>query len=283
MPAGETVQTTTAWAVERLRPAEAESSAPIWGVGAGADAVTTVVEPCLHPAPGERQMARLTRLRGEARLYHPVVSRARPQGRRPPWGERLAAPPHHVYWSTSGRAGRAWGDGRRRTCRYQQRRGRWAVRGPAIPVHVCAVAVSGSRAPWCLVTTALDLAAAQVVEACAARVRQDDGCRDHTQRLGLAACRAWTQEPGLRTFPGQLVALTLRRLLQFRLDQTCGRGSWWSQPEWYAQKRHGSSRDLCRLFWRPRWVCSQRVVALEAQQKPSQAPALQGTAVSRAA
>jgi hypothetical protein len=283
VPAGETVQTTTAWAVELLRPAEAESSAPIVGVCDGAYAVTTVVEPCLNPAPGERKMEMLTRLRVDARLYHPVVSRARPKGRRPKGGERLAAPPHHVYWSTSWRAGRAWVYGRRRTCRYTQLRCRWAVSGPEIPVHVFAVAVSGSREPWFLVTTALDLSAAQVVEAFAARFRQEDGFRDHKQRLGREECRAWTKEPVRRTFQVHMVALTLLRLLQCRLDQTCGIGSWWSQPEWYAQKRHGSIRDLCRLFWRHRSVFSQLLVALEEQKKPSQAPALQGNAVSRAA
>ena len=283
VPAGETVQTTTAWAVERWRQAEAASSAPIVGGGAGAYAVTTVVEPCLNPAPGDRKLARLPRRRGEARLYHPVVSRARPKGRRPQGGERLAAPPHHVYGSTSGRAGRAWGEGRRRTCRSKPLRCRWAVSGPEIPVPVVAVAVSGSRAPWFRVTTALDRSAAQVVEACAARVRQADGVRDHTQRLGMEACRAWTKAPGRRTFQGPMVALTLLRLLQCRLDQTCGRGSWWSTPAWYAQKRHGSIRDLCRLFWRHRSVCSPLLVALEEQQNPSQAPARQGNAVSRAA
>jgi hypothetical protein len=150
-------------------------------------------------------------------------------------------------------------------------------------VPVFAVAVSGDREPWFLVTTALELSAAQVVEACAARFRQEDGCRDHTQRLGREECRAWTKAPVRRTFQGPMVALTRLRLLQFRLDQTCGRGRWWSTPAWDAQKRQGSIRDLCRLCWRQRSVCSQLVVALEEQKKPSQAPALQGNAVSRAA
>ena len=278
VPAGETVQTTTAWAVALWRHAAAASRAPLVGGGAGADAVTTVGAPCLNPAPGDRQLARLTRRRGEARLDPPVVSRARPQG-----GERRAAPPHHGYCSPAGRAGRAWGDGRRRTCRSTPLRCRWAVSGPAIPVQVFAVAVSGDRAPWCRVTTALARSAAQVVAACAARVRQEDGGRDHQQRLGRDACRAWTKAPGLRTFQGPMVALPLLRRLQCRLDQTCGRGSWWSKPAGYAQQRHGSIRDLCRLCWRHRSVFSPRLVALEEQKKPSQAPALQGNAVSRAA
>ena len=150
-------------------------------------------------------------------------------------------------------------------------------------MHVFVVAVPGYREPWFLVTTALDLSAAQVVEAFAARFRQEDGFRDHKQRLGMEECRAWTKEPVLRTFQVQMVALTLLRLLQFRLDQTSGMGNWWSKPEWYAQKRHGSIRDLCRLFRRHRAVFSQLLVALEEQKKPCQAPTLQGSAVHRAA
>jgi hypothetical protein len=115
-------------------------------------------------------------------------------------------------------------------------------------VHVFVVAVPGYREPWSLVTTALDLSATQVVEAFAARFRQEDGFRDHKQRLGMEECWAWTKEPVLRTFQVQMVALTLLRLLQYRLEQTIGTGSWWSKPEWDTQKRHGSIRDLRRLF-----------------------------------
>jgi hypothetical protein len=99
----------------------------------------------------------------------------------------------------------------------------------------------------------------------------------------MEECRAWTKEPVQRTFQVQMVALTLLRLLQCRLDQTGGMGSWWSKPEWYVQKRHGSIRDLCRVFWRHRAVFSHLLVALEESEKPCQAPALQGNAVSRAA
>jgi hypothetical protein len=283
MPTGETFQTKTAWAVELLRPAEAESSAPILGMFDGAYAVATVVDPCLNPGPGARRIALLTRLRVDARWYSPVVSRARQKGRRPKWGERLAAPQHHVYWATAWQAGRAWVYGRRRTFRYTHLRCRWSVSGPDIPVQVFVVAVPGYREPWFLVTPALDLSAAQVVEAFAARFRQEDGFRDHKQRLGMEECRAWTKEPVLRTFQVHMGALTLLRLLQCRLDQTSGMASWWSKPEWYPQKRHGSIRDLRRLCWRHREVFSQLLVALEERAKPSQAPPLQGNAVNRAA
>jgi hypothetical protein len=150
-------------------------------------------------------------------------------------------------------------------------------------VHVFVVAMPGYQEPWFLVTTALDLSAAHVVEAFAARVRQEDGFRDHTQRLGMEACRAWTKEPVLRTFQVQLVALTLLRLLQYRLEQTRGMGNWWSKPEWYAQKRHGSIRDLCRLFWRHRATFSQLFMALEEREKLGHPLAPQGNAVSSAA
>jgi DDE superfamily endonuclease len=283
VPAGESFRTKTAWAVERLRQADAELTAPILGVFDGAYAVETVVGPCVNPGPGQRQIEILTRLRVDARLYHPVVARPHLKERRPKWGERLAAPQHHVYWATSWRNARTWVYGRIRRFRYKHLRCRWAVSGPQIPVHVFVVEVPGYRDAWFLVTTALDLSAAQVVEAFAARFRQEDGFRDHKQRLGMEQCRAWTKEPVLRIFQVQMVALTLLRLLQFRLDQTWGAGSLWSKPEWHAQKRHASIRDLCRLFWRHRAAFSQLLVALEEREKSRQALALQGNVVNRVA
>jgi hypothetical protein len=150
-------------------------------------------------------------------------------------------------------------------------------------VHVFVVEVPGYREPWFLVTTALDLSAAQVVEAFAARFRQEDGFRDHKQRLGMEECRAWTKEPVQRTFQVQMVALTLLRLLQFRLDQTWGAGSWWHKPEWHPQKRQASIRDLCRLFWRHRAVFSQLLVSLEDLEKTPQTLSQPRNSVSRAA
>jgi hypothetical protein len=280
---GETCHTKTAWAIVLLRQADAESIAPLLGVFDGAYAVATVVEPCMNPAPGQRRIEILTRLRVDARLYQPLVPRARRKGRRPKWGERLAAPQHHVYGSSSWRTGRAWVYGRIRRCRYKQQRCRWSVSGPHLPVHVFVVEVPGYREPWFLVTTALELSAAQVVEAFAARFRQEDGFRDHKQRLGMEECRAWTKEPVQRTFQVQMVALTLLRLRQFRLDQTWGAGSWWHKPEWYPQTRHASIRDLCRLFWRHRTVFSQLLVSLEDMENTPQALLQPGNSVSRAA
>jgi hypothetical protein len=139
------------------------------------------------------------------------------------------------------------------------------------------VVVDGYAKPWFLVTSALDLSAAQVVEAFTARVRQEDGFRDHKQRLGMEACGAWTKEPVLRTFQVQLLALTLLRLLQLRLDQAWGAHSWWLTPAWNPRKRHGSILDLRRLFWRHRAVFSQLLLGLEEVEKiaPPSLPAEQ--------
>ncbi len=68
-----------------------------------------------------------------------------------------------------------------------------------MPVHVVVVDMAGDEEPWCLVTSALDLAAAAVVEVFTARFRQEEAIRDHQQRLGMEECRAWTKEPILRT------------------------------------------------------------------------------------
>jgi hypothetical protein len=67
---------------------------------------------------------------------------------------------------------------------------RWSVSGAHTPIQVLVVVVDGDEEPWFLVTSALDWSAAQVVEAFTARFRQEDGVRDHTQRLGMEECRA---------------------------------------------------------------------------------------------
>jgi hypothetical protein len=46
-----------------------------------------------------------------------------------------------------------------RAFRSKRRRRRWSVSGPKLPVHAFVVEVPGYRNPWCLVTTALELAA----------------------------------------------------------------------------------------------------------------------------
>jgi DDE superfamily endonuclease len=267
LPMGESFQTKTALAVELLRQADAASAAPILGVFDGAYAVDTVVEPCLHPRAGQRRIEILTRLRVDARLYHAALPTRQGKGRRPIWGPRLAAPQHHVYWAASWQNGRAWVYGRMRPFQYKQVRCRWAVSGPQLPVHVVVVEVAGYQRPWFLVTSALDLSAVQVVEAFAARFRQEATFRDHKQRLGMEECRAWTKEPILRTFQVQLVALTLLRLLQERLTQGWEQGSWWFKPAWNRQKHHASVLDLRRLFWRHRTSFAHFLVHLEELEK----------------
>jgi len=107
LPADETCQAKTALAVAMLRQAEAESAAPILGVFDGAYAVDTVVRPCLEPETGQQRVELVTRLRADARLYHPVGARLRAKGRPPKWGARVAAPQHHVYWPAAWQASRA--------------------------------------------------------------------------------------------------------------------------------------------------------------------------------
>jgi hypothetical protein len=189
-PAGDPFRTKTALAVELWRQADAASRAPLLAVLDGADAMDTVVRPCLEPGPGPRRLAVVTRLRAEARLYHPVGARPHAQGRPPAWGPRIAAPQPQVSWPVSWQASPAWVYGRPRHFPYTQFRCRGAVSGPQIPGHVLVIHMAGDAEPWFLSTSALDLSAAHVVEAWAARFRQGDGFRDHKPRLGSEACRA---------------------------------------------------------------------------------------------
>ena len=258
-------KTTLAAAV--LRQAEAGSAAPLLAVFAGAYAVETVSRPCLAPQEAPRRSELVPRVRADARLDQPLRGRAPAKGRRPGGGARLAAPQHHVSWPVSWQRRRAWGYGRRRRCRDTQRRCRWAVRGPQIPVHVVVLEMAGEVAPWFLVTSAVDLAAAQVVEAWTARFRPADGVRDHKPRLGLEEGRAWTKAPMLRTLQVQLVTLTLLRLRPARLDQAWGPDPWWCKPAWNPHKRPASVLDLRRRFGRYRTEFSQCLVQLEALEK----------------
>lgn len=269
LPAKETFCTKTQLAVEMLQEADTESQTRILAVFDGAYAVRTVVRPCLTPAAGQRRIDVVTRLRVDARLYHPpVANRWRPDGTKRPgperkWGRRMANPSHHEQWKTPWRQSRAWIYGRMRTIRYKQVLCQWSVSGSPHLVHAFAVEVEGYEEPWYLVTTALDLSPEEVVELFAARYRQENSFRDHKQRLGMEECRAWTKEPILRTFQVQSIALTLLRLLQFRLDAACGERTWWDKPEWNRHKAHPSILDLRRLFWRYRPRIAQLLRALE--------------------
>ena len=113
-----------------------------------------------------------------------------------------------------------------------------------------------------------------MVAAFAARFRQEDGFRDHKQRLGMEECRAWTKEPILRTFQVQMVAQTLLRLLQFALDAECGSATWWTPPDWNRKKKGPSLLDVRRLLWRYRQDFSHFLAELEEMRKvePENAP-----------
>jgi hypothetical protein len=268
LPEGEIFRTKTDRAVEMLRQADAASDAPILGVCDGAFAMKTVVRPCIRPPSGRRRIEIVTRLRKDARLYHPLMVEPRPEGKkrngRPrKWGRRMVAPQGHDQWNAPWHKGSAWVYGRVRKIRYQRVRCQWSVSGPGERVHVFVFEVEGYDKPWFVVTTAPDLSGEQVVEAFAARFRQEDGFRDHKQRLGMEECRAWTKEPVLRTFQVQMLAMTLLRLMQIRLDATWGEGSYWLKPEWNRRKQHPSILDLRRLFWRHRARFSKLLLKLE--------------------
>ena len=128
--------------------------------------------------------------------------------------------------------------------------------------------VPGYDKLWATIASADDLSAGQVLSANGGRFRQEDGFRDHKQRLGMEECRAWTKEPVLRTFQIQMTALTLLRLMQFRLARRFGE-AWCPPPPWNLGKRHVSILDLRRLFWKHRSRFSQVMSALDDLRKTS--------------
>jgi hypothetical protein len=71
--------------------------------------------------------------------------------------------------------------------------------------------VPGYDKLWSTITSPEDLSPGQVLSGNGGRFRQEDGFRDHKQRLGMEECRAWTKEPILRTFQVQTLAQTLLR------------------------------------------------------------------------
>jgi len=264
-PVGQRFRTKTSLLVEMLREAAAESQQPILGVFDGAYATETVIRPCLNPREGQRRIEFVTRLRKDARLYHPLEEqRKNPRGGRPrKWGRRMAAPQNHEKWDVAWASGRAFIYGRVRRFRYKRVLCQWAVAGPEHLVHAYVFEVEGYKKPFYTVSSAMDLSPSQTVAVAAARYRQEDGFRDHKQRLGMEECRAWTKEPVLRTFQVQIIAQSLLRLMQFRLDAQWGQQRWWSAPPWNAKKRHPSILDLRRLFWSHRQRFSEFLVRLE--------------------
>jgi hypothetical protein len=137
----------------------------------------------------------------------------------------------------------------------------WAVAGHQIKVKAVVAKVEGYRKRFTVVSSARDLTGLQLVELFCARFRQEDGFRDLKQRLGWEECRAWTKSPIVRTTQVQLLAMTLLRLLQFRLEEAEG-DSWWFHPPWNKRKARPSVLDLGRLWWQHRAEI-QRLVADE--------------------
>lgn len=285
LPVGEKFQTKTASAVEMLHEVDSESETPILAAFDGAYAMESVVQPCLEPEEHSRRIDFVTRLRRDARLYQPLSNPSKnPKGGRPrKWGRRIAAPQHHEKWNAQWQSGRAYLYGKTRKFQYKQLRCVWAVSGPQHLIDAYVFQVEGYDEPWYTVTSALSLSASQVVAAFAARFRQEDGFRDHKQRLGMEECRAWTKQPILRTFQVQMIAQTLLRLMQFRLDLQWGAQTWWSPPEWNRQKQHPSILDVRRLFWKYRERFSKLLLRLEDIAKPPQAHFPRGRPTSRAA
>ena len=262
LPVGEKFHKKTQLAVELLQQVDDESGASILAIFDGAYANKTVIGPCLQPSPGRRRIAVLTRLRHDARLYRPVEQRPGRPGPKPLWGKRLPAPKDHERWEGRWKKGRAYIYGRTRCFRYQRLECYWAVSGPKELVHVYVFKVEGYKEPWYSVTTARDLTPTEVAALFPARFRQENGFREHKQLLGMEECRAWTKEPVLRTFQVQMVALTLLRLLQFRLDEHSA-DAWWEKPDWNRRKSHPSLLDLRRLMWQHRETIAKLLVQLE--------------------
>jgi len=271
LPVGEQFRTKTAMAVEMLRVVSGESKVPILAAFDGAYAMETVIEPCLNPPPGQRRIDFVTRLRKDARLYEPLQasSKSSKGGRPRKWGKRLPSPQEHEKWNVGWQAGRAYVYGRIRTFRYKRLSCCWSVSGPSEIMHAYVFEVPGYDKLWATITSGRDLSAAQTLSANGGRFRQENGFRDHKQRLGMEECRAWTKEPILRTFQVQMVAQTLLRLMQFRLEAIDG-NAWCSPPPWNPGKRHVSILDLRRLFWRHRSRFSQVLAALDDLKKPPQ-------------
>lgn len=256
LPDGETFRTKTELAVAMLRRADADAPVPVLAVFDGAYANQSVRGPCRDPTKG-RRIDVVTRLRFDARLYRPLEpTPVRKTGRPRTWGDRLPAPEPHGRWGVRWQEVEGYVYGRQRKVRRKERVCRWSVTGPTEPVRVVVAQVEGSAEPWYRVTTSATLTAIEVVEAFAARFRQEDGFRDHKQRLGMEECRAWTKAPIERTFAVQVVAQTVLKLLARRLDATSGAGSWWSAPEWNRHKRHASLLDVRRVRWASRQAFS---------------------------
>jgi DDE superfamily endonuclease len=263
LPPGETFRTKCDLLVEQLRrEAGHDAAAEHLGVFDGAFAVRSVVRRLVRPEPERPRVEFLTRLRGDARL-HARPPAERPQGRpgpQPKWGRRLAPPRQGGRWPGDWQTGRAWIYGRWREVSWKEVECLWRVCGHEVPVKAVVAKVEGYRKRFTLVSSARDLSGLQIVEIFCGRFRQEDGFRDLKQRLGWEECRAWTKQPILRTTQLQLLAVSLLRLLQFRLEEAEG-DSWWFHPPWNKHKSRPSVLDLERLLGQHRAEIQQLLSA----------------------
>jgi hypothetical protein len=249
LPPGETFRTKCELLVELLRrEADGVPDGFHLGVFDGAFAVASVVRPLVRPCPGRQRVEFLTRLRGDARLHAlPTEPSKGKRGPKPVWGRRLPPPRQGGRWPGAWQHGKAWIYGRWREVRWKEVQCLWRVAGPLVKVKAVVAEVEGYKKRFTLVSSARDLTGLQLLEIFCARFRQEDGFRDLKQRLGWEECRAWTKNPIVRTTQLELLALTLLRLLQFRLEEALG-DSWWLHPPWNKRKARPSVLDLERLL-----------------------------------
>jgi hypothetical protein len=217
----------------------------------GGYALKSVVRPLVAPEEGRPRVEFLTRLRRDARLHALPPTERRPgqRGPMPKWGRKLPPPRQGGRWTRGWQQGHAFIYGRRRKVTWKEVVCLWRVSGHDVPVKAVVAKVEGYKKRFTLVTSAVGLSGLEVVALFAARFRQEDGFRDLKQRLGWEECRAWTRNPIERTSQAQWVALSLLRLLQFRLDEA-GVPDWWSPPPWDRKKQRPSILDVERLLRR---------------------------------
>jgi hypothetical protein len=236
--------------VDLARQQAAWLPGPHMAVFDGGFALGSVVRPLVRPSePRPRRIEFITRLRCDARLFRLPPTQRRPgqRGPMPKWGKPLAPPRQGGRWPGPWHEGSVFLYGRRRQVRWKEVVCLWHVLGHQTPVKAVVAEVEGYRPRFTLVTSALALTGLHVLELFCARFRQEDGFRDLKQRLGWEECRAWTQQPILRTTQVVLLTMMLLRLLQFRLEAAAG-DTWWFHPPWNQHKTRPSVLDLERLL-----------------------------------
>jgi hypothetical protein len=166
-PTGEKLHTKTALILAMFRAVKKDSEAAVLAGLGETCATKAMIRRCLNPEADQRRIEFVTRLRRDARLYHPPAeARENCAGGHPRrWGRRMPAPRHHAKWGSGWQLGRAFVLGQMRGFRYKQVLCQWAVSGPGHLMHAYVIEVCGFSEPWYSVTSAVDLSPAQVVTA----------------------------------------------------------------------------------------------------------------------